>query len=43
MLYTGLKKIGLGDDITIRINSYGAQKEMDKFHEELESFFDNKT
>ncbi len=43
MIYTALGKIGLWDGITIRINSYWAQKEMDKFGEELESFFANKT
>ncbi len=42
MIYTGLKKIGLGDDITIRINSYGAAKEMEKYREELAVFFENK-
>ncbi len=43
MIYTALNKIGLWDGMTIRINSYWAQKEMDKFGEELESFFANKT
>lgn len=43
MIYAALKKIGLGEDITIRINSYGNTKEMEKFLTELDSFFDNKT
>ncbi len=42
MVYTWLKKIGISDDITIRINSYGNTKEMDKYKEELQSFFENK-
>lgn len=42
MLYTGLQKIGL-TDVRIRINSYGAEKEMSKYFAELESFFANKT
>jgi len=42
MVYTGLKKIWLADDITVRINSYGNVKEMEKFHLECESFFENK-
>jgi len=42
MIYTALKKIGLWDGISIRINSYGSEKEMDKYREELESFFANK-
>jgi histidyl-tRNA synthetase len=42
MIYTGLKKIGLWDEVFIRINSYGIQKEMDKYYEELESFLANK-
>lgn len=43
MICTALYKIGLWDGITIKINSYGSTKEMDKFGEELESFFANKT
>ncbi len=43
MIYTALHKMWLWDDVVIRINTYGQQKEMDKFYEELESFFDNKT
>jgi len=43
MIYTALKKIGLWEGISIRINSYGSEKEMDKYREELESFFANKT
>jgi histidyl-tRNA synthetase len=42
MIYTGLKKIGLEDGVSIRINSSGSGKEMDKYYEELESFFTNK-
>lgn len=42
MVYTGIKKIGLGEDVSIRINTYGAIKEMDKYYEELENFFTNK-
>lgn len=42
MAYTGLEKIGLADDVKIKINSYGNAKEMDKFFEELSSFFENK-
>lgn len=43
MIYTALQKIDLEEDVSIRINSYGAQKEMDKYFEELENFFANKT
>jgi len=43
MIYTALNKIGLWEWVKIRINSYWAAKEMDKFTEELESFFANKT
>lgn len=42
MIYTGLQKIGLGEDIKIRINSYGTSKEMEKYKEELQVFFENK-
>ncbi len=42
MIYTGLKKIGLAGDITIRINSYGNSKEMEKYKQELAAFFENK-
>lgn len=43
MIYTALNKIWLWDGIKIRINSYGSAKEMDKYTQELESFFANKT
>lgn len=43
MVYNGLKKIGLSDEVKIRINSYGNAKEMDKYKEELQNFFENKT
>ncbi len=42
MIHTAMQKIGLGEWLKVRINSYGAQKEMDKYYEELESFFENK-
>lgn len=42
LTYTCLKKIGLADDIVIRINSYGNEKEMTKFKEELADFYANK-
>ncbi len=40
--YTCLKKMGLADDIVIRVNSYGNEKEMTKFREYLEDFYANK-
>ncbi len=40
--YTALQKIGLADELTIRINSYGNTKEMEKYSQELQSFFENK-
>lgn len=43
MIYTALNKIGLWDGVTIKINSYWSHKEMEKYSEELESFFANKT
>jgi len=43
MIHTALTKIWLWEWISVRINSYWAQKEMDKYMEELESFFANKT
>ena len=42
MVNTALSKIWLGQWIKIRINSYGNAKEMDKYNEELQSFFENK-
>lgn len=43
MVYTALSKIGLWDGIKIRLNSYGNAKEMEKFYDEIQSFFENKT
>lgn len=43
MSYTSLQKIGLSAWMKLRINSYGNKKEMDKYREELVSFFENKT
>ena len=43
MVHAGLQKIGLSEGITIRINSYGNPKEMEKYRDELQSFFENKT
>lgn len=42
MVHTWLDKIGLRDGITLRINSYGNPKELEKYTEELKSFFENK-
>lgn len=42
MVYSALQKIGLSEGISIRINSYGNAKELEKYREELESFFENK-
>jgi len=42
MVYTALSKIGLWDDITLKINSYGNAKEMEKYSLELANFFENK-
>ncbi len=42
IVYSALQKIGLANDIFIRVNSYGAPKEMVKYEEELQSFFENK-
>jgi len=43
IIYTALHKIGLWENIKIRLNSYGNPKEMEKFHEELHNFLENKT
>jgi len=42
MVHTGLQKIGLDSGVTIRINSYGNPKEIEKYSDELQSFFENK-
>lgn len=42
MVYTWLQKIGLSDWVSIRINSYGNYKELEKYSDELSSFFENK-
>lgn len=42
MVYQSLCKIGFQDELVLKINSYGNEKEMTKFYEELESFFENK-
>jgi len=43
MVQAGLKKIGLDTGITLRINSYWNPKEIEKYSDELSSFFENKT
>ncbi len=42
MIYTALQKIGLWEDIKIKINSFGNAKEIEKYTDELQSFFENK-
>ena len=42
LTYTCLKKIGLDEGVIIRVNSYGNEKEMTKFKEELSDFYANK-
>jgi len=43
MMWTWLKKIGLTQWLTLKVNSYWNAKEMEKYFLELESFFENKT
>jgi len=42
MTYICIQKMWLGDDIKIRINSYGNQKEMINFKDNLKDFYANK-
>jgi len=42
MVHAGLEKIGLTQWVTLRINSFWNLKELEKYSDELQSFFENK-
>lgn len=42
IVYQSLCKMGFWEEIVLKLNSYGNEKEMVKFYEELENFFENK-
>lgn len=40
--YTILQKIGLWDDLRLRVNTYGNEKEITKYTEQIHDFYENK-